>query len=533
MIPDVVPRAATHGNLNERATAILRELLWALSPTARRNLRDEHWARLEQQAEAEAEAEAIEHFDSFVRQAWSLVEPRYRLEWAPYFAILCAELEAVARGDVRELVVCLPPGVSKSLILSALFQPWIWLRNPAERILTVANVDENASRDSRRTRDVIRSPWYQRLVARTGKRDRDGKPWSFAKDQNERVNFVNTMGGQRYAAGITSQGITGKRVDGLIVDDPIDAKQAQGGAAEVAERMRLVQENYDTVLKNRVDAVRGWKVVCMQRLDEADLAGMRIAAGARAVVLPMEGDPDRPDRHPDDVRAKGELLHPRFAEINAEAHATGSRYYVAQYDQRPQSATGSTFKRKHLRWYDSDPSKLAVDFVGISVDCAFKGEAESDRVSIQVWGRHLLDRFLLDNDTRNMDVAETMRALVAMHAKWERTHTIGVALVEDKANGPAILTLLKQSVPKLVPFTPKDSKEARAQLAAVDFEAGHVYLPTAQWCPWAGDYERELLAFPVGHDDQVDATSQMLLYWDQGKGDVAARQLRGIMGALG
>ena len=113
-----------------------------------------------------------------------------------------------------------------------------------------------------------------------------------------------------------------------------------------------------------------------------------------------------------------------------------------------------------------------------------------------------------------MELPATQAALKALSAKWPQA---ALKLIEDKANGSALIQTLRSQVPGLVGYNPKASKEARAQTAAVQFESQQVWLPPPEHAPWIGDYVEELAAFPNGaHDDQVDATSQLLLRWGGG-----------------
>jgi predicted phage terminase large subunit-like protein len=163
--------------------------------------------------------------------------------------------------------------------------------------------------------------------------------------------------------------------------------------------------------------------------------------------------------------------------------------------------------------YQTPPDERMLQEQAISVDCAFKGGASSDYVVMQCWGRQGARYWLLDQVRARLDYPQTRAALQAFAAKHPRA---SLKLVEDKANGSALIADLRAHVPGLVPYDPKASKEARASIAASCFEAGNVLLPSPRLAPWIGDYIEELCAFPSGtHDDQVDATSQILIRWTQ------------------
>jgi predicted phage terminase large subunit-like protein len=156
----------------------------------------------------------------------------------------------------------------------------------------------------------------------------------------------------------------------------------------------------------------------------------------------------------------------------------------------------------------------------------FKDTKGSDFVVGQVWERRGAEVFLLDQVRARLDFPATCRAVVALSAKWPQAHA---KLIEDKANGPAVIAQLRQRVPGLIAITPKDSKQARASAVAPFVEAGNTFLPPAELAPWVGDFVEECAAFPSGsHDDQVDAMSQALarLLLGEGRFDEAADWLK-------
>ena len=144
-----------------------------------------------------------------------------------------------------------------------------------------------------------------------------------------------------------------------------------------------------------------------------------------------------------------------------------------------------------------------------SGDFTFKETDHSDNVSGQVWGQVGANFYLLDNDTARMDFVLQVRAMQRMSSKWPEALE---KVVEDKANGPAIISALGSRIPGIVPYNPRGSKTARAYSVSPLFEAGNVFLPPMdEEHPWVKRYIDELLAFPnAEHDDQVDSTTQAL-----------------------
>lgn len=455
---------------------------------------------------------------------------------------------------VRELVIPMPPGHLKSWLGSVLFPSWKWLGDPTIRIQSLSHVDDLASRDSKRHRDLVLTEAYQTLqlreALRTGKAEikdgaivgTDGKPyepWTIASDARARVNFDNDAGGGRNAKGI-SAGIIGHRCRLQIVDDPHDAKEAiLGNPAQVANRMREARTVYHGALRSRLD--KGWmRLVVAQRLHVADLVGDRIDdphRGTRIVCLPVRFDPVHPQLHPDDPRQVDEwLCEAAFSEEDEEEvrRSMTGRHYDAQYGQRPSADSGGTFKRAWFaQRYSSSPVELErrgnFDWIEISVDCAFKDHQKADYVVAQVWGwkksRRPTDkrmqgggiapgRYLLHEVRGRMDVVDTCQMLRDLKGAYPRVRRV---TVEEAANGHAVIqTLKREGHEKITGYKPKASKAARAALGAVSFEAGDVWLPEAIHAPWVSDYIEEHVAFPAGaNDDRVDATSQVMLRWDE------------------
>ena len=177
----------------------------------------------------------------FVRQSWRIIEPGTTLEWNWHLCIICDALERQSRGEeaFRKLLICVPPGTMKSLLVSVFAPAWQWLEKPERRKLFFANDDKLATRDSRRTREIITSQWYQELLGYCS-RLRNEKPWKLASDQNQKINFENTRRGFRQCLSIGAS-VTGKRGDDITIDDPIDAKDVVNGSVDqVRKRLEEV-----------------------------------------------------------------------------------------------------------------------------------------------------------------------------------------------------------------------------------------------------------------------------------------------------
>lgn len=499
---------------------------------------------------------------AFVRRAWHIVDPEHPLVWNWHLTLMCAELERVADGRTRELVLCVPTGASKSLVASVLFPAGLWLRAPGLQILGISNLPDLAIRDALRMKDLVTSEWYRGLVERLAREesiglDDDGQPWDIRPDQRAKNNYLNTVRGGRQVGSIGGT-ITGKRCHGLIVDDPYDASEAfHGSPAQIAGAMKAAIQEYDGVLKTRPHPKRGWRVVIMQRLDPDDLAGELIKRGVRACVIPFTFDPDLP-HHPRDPRTRGELYFPALYDAawlaDIGSGDDGPRIVAAQLEQRPTSAGGRLFPRIWFaipstrgvgaQRYNGPPAALArgLDTIAISVDCTFGDTKNADRVAIHAWGWKDANRFLLDRVADRMTIGGTIAAVVGMRSRWNAI-TPGVAkvrftLFERKANGQAVIDLFEGQVPGVLGYTPRASKYARAQIASYAYQAGNIWLPHPDHAPWVAEFTELHVGFTGaagGADDDIDAESQLMIHLDdadaQKPDDVLAR-ITGRMGFL-
>jgi predicted phage terminase large subunit-like protein len=265
--------------------------------------------------------------------------------------------------------------------------------------------------------------------------------------------------------------------------------------------------------------------VTLTRWHEDDLAGRLIEAAKieggdqwDIIQLPAIRDTSVCDY---DVRAEGEPLWPgkynsqRLATIKA---TVGSYDWASLYQQQPSPGDGGLFKREWWRRWAELPSDL-FDYTQ-SWDCAFKATSNSDYVVGQVWARskrNPAQRYLLDQVRDKMTFTETVQAVRDLSAKWPRATR---KLIEDTANGPAIIDELKRCVPGIIPVNPRGGKSGRAHAVTAVVEAGNVFLPAH--ASWASDLIEELSAFPSGaHDDQVDALTQANIYYNNNPGIAA------------
>ncbi len=299
---------------------------------------------------------------------------------------------------------------------------------------------------------------------------------------------------------------------GILVhncDDPHNPMQALSDTQrETAIRF------FDQALSTRLnDKKKDAIVIVMQRLHDSDLSGHVLEQGGyEHLCLPGEA-PERttivmPVSGRQIVREKGELLWPERegpAEIASQKINLGSYAYSGQYDQNPSPPEGGIIKRGWWKFYKALPAHF--DEIIQSWDMTFKGLKDCDYVTGQAWGRIGADKYLLDQVRDKLDFVATLQAFRTFSAKWP----CSAKLVEDKANGPAVISTLSREIPGIIAVEPNGSKIARAYAVSPQIEAGNVYLPDPSIAPWIHDWIEEWAAFPNGkNDDQVDSGTQAL-----------------------
>jgi predicted phage terminase large subunit-like protein len=418
--------------------------------------------------------------------------------------LLDERLAAVGAGKITRLIWSMPPQEGKSERVSRRFPTWMLTRDPDLRIAIASYELGVARRWGRAIRNDIAE--HPELGLRVRTDTSAAHEWQLEGHR-----------GGVYSVGIGGA-LTGRPVDLLIIDDPI-----KGRAEADSEVYRnACWEWWTNVARTRL--ARGAPVVLiLTRWHEDDLAGRLLAGdgGWDLVNIPAQAEAisDQPD--PLERPEGAYLVSTRgrqptdWEEIRRDV---GERVWNALYQGRPSPAEGALLKRG---WWKYTPAPLAreqsdgtmvvrgeYDQVIQSWDMAFKDTKASDYVVGQVWMLHGADAYLLDQVRDRLDFPATCRAVQAMSARWPQAHA---KLVEDKANGSAVIAQLRSVVNGLIAVNPKESKEARVSAVSPFIEAGNVHLPDPAQAPWVGGFIEECSAFPHGvHDDQVDALSQAL-----------------------
>lgn len=476
----------------------------------------------------------------FTRQAWRLVEPGSPFVPNWHIDAIAEHLEAVSRREIRRLIINIPPRHMKSLGTAVFWPAWEWLQRPETRFLFASYAASLSTRDSLKCRRLIQTEGAgqddpdRTVVEKVGYQGLlrllyGDEAWELTGDQNAKTRFENTRTGYRLATSVGGTA-TGEGGDVIVIDDPHKADEAESDVVREG-----VIEWHDGTMSTRLnDPKTGAEVLIMQRLHEADLTGHILAQDDghgqwTHLCLPAEYEPRHPFVWPDDPRTEpGELLWPDRVgpdELVALKRQMGSYKTAGQLQQRPAPEEGGILKRAWWRWYPPDAPWPHFHEVVQSWDMAFKDTDGSDYVVGQVWGRFFADKYLLRQVRRRIEFTETVHAVRDLTGWVEQrlpAHRAHAKLVEDKANGPAVIATLRHEIAGLIAVDPEGDKVARARAVAPDVEAGNVYLPgfangdgsdydRTRTEGWVQQLVDECAAFPNAvNDDQVDALSQAL-----------------------
>lgn len=486
----------------------------------------------------------------FVASAWHLVEPGTPFVNSWHIDAICEHLQAVTEGQIKRLIINVPPRTGKSTLVSILWPCWEWARDPSKRFMFASYAEQLAFLMSVRRRDnVIMSKWYQ---------DRWGSKYVLGGSLNLKHLFSNDKSGHMFATSTGGQ-VTGYGGSRLVLDDPHDPK---GAESEV--KRETTTEWLNLTWPSRLDPVPGAaEVVIMQRLHEQDATGIYLARRDKDTVLlkiPMEfkGHKNATRLGFEDPRSKpNELLTPLYPKERVdELRRTLGPYGAAgQLDQEPSPTEGGIIKRAWIRHYDQNEEHLrpesivAIPEYNISpkdclrfatVDLAVTkkdvDKPDPDYTVIGAWCIFQSPRgpivMLLDLFRDRIEGPDIEKEIATMHKRWR----FQFVAVEQIAGFIALGQMLKRAgLPIRDIGTSKDSflriegdKPSRTYGATPLMADGRFFVPTM--ASWLGDYIKELIVFPnFGHDDQVDVTSsavaiaQKLKAWQNTGSDAPTR----------
>ncbi|HAT3766897.1 TPA: phage terminase large subunit [Morganella morganii] len=419
---------------------------------------------------------------------------------------VCASLDnfliEMMAGKRPILILGAPPQHGKSDIVSRYLPAYFFGKYPDMRVAGLSYGKDLASDMNRDVQRIMMSEEYKALFPESCLNAKRVVTVEIeAKRNSETFEIVGRKGAY------ISQGIggplTGKKVDLGIIDDPI--KNAKEALSPVTKK--ATWNWYISTFKTRLSKNSG-EIIMATRWATDDLSGRVIDSSDKAKVLAFPA-----------INERGEALVPELHPIDSllEKKALfGDYFWSAMYQQKPKPGDGQIFHEEFARYYLPKDLPDTFDEVIHSWDMTFKDSDGTDYVVGQVWGKKGANAYLLYQIRKRMSFTETLKAVKLLVEKYPQARR---KLVEDKANGPAVIDTLKTTVSGLVPIEPDGSKIARAHACTAEWEAGNVWLPHKDIAPWVTETVEEITTFPfAGHDDTVDAMTQALRYLYQKKG---------------
>ncbi len=441
----------------------------------------------------------------FIRDAWRWVDPAPAF-FGRYTRTLCWVLEQVLKGRIRRLLINVPPGHMKSLTVSVFWPAWAWLMRPEVRFAFTSYRGDLALRDADRSRDLIRSEFYQELLM--------GRPsqWSLLRaGQDTKSRFANNQGGYRFSSAVA--GIMGEGGDIVVLDDPHNVEQAESDTVrdETIRKIRLA-------LPTRIRSKTGAVVVIMQRLHPRDLTGVFLDEEGELwthLCLPAKFELDHPHPCPFDWRTKpGELLFPElFDQARIDELTIGLTEYgeAGQLQQRPHPREGGMMKRDDFKIIDAAEVPKGGTIVrgwDLAATDATAVEAKKAAWTVGLRLRYVKRKIYVEDVIRLRGSPHKVRTTIRTAANNDGKVVI-IDFPQDPGQaGKAQAEDIAADFPdRRIYYSPESgAKEIRAEAPAAQVEAGNVFLVRGAW---NGVFLDEAAAFPGStFKDQVDAFSR-------------------------
>lgn len=473
---------------------------------------------------------ASQRFSHFVKYTM----PDFQFNW--HSKIMCDEIDDFLNDPNRNrLMIFAPPRRGKSEIVSRRLPAYFAGKYPQYQMLATSYGDDLAQRNNKDVQRIIQSEAYKKIFPNTriGRLPNKKKDDIDAKKTGKYFDILNKVDPEKngyYASAGVEGPLTGLGFHLGLIDDPI--KNMQEALSDT--RKKAIYDWYDSTFITREMPEYGKVIIILTRWSETDLAG-RLLADAEAnedadqwevICFPEEFDPNHPYIHELDPRTEtGQLLHPeRFTPEKVKRRKAGAtrKVWASLYQQLPTPEGGNVFKREDFKYYKELPEN--IEYLALSIDCSFKETNTSDYVATGVWGISGSNKYALYVNKERMDLPKTIKHIKKVHKDFLEKYgvKIRVSIVEDKANGPAVISVLKNKIEGMIAYSPKESKISRAHAASFQVEAGNIWLPDPNYSenriqrPWCvqgvEDFLTEVTGFPyAANDDLVDMMTQMII----------------------
>jgi predicted phage terminase large subunit-like protein len=440
-------------------------------------------------------------FEAFVRKVFYTLCPGQRFIPVWFIRAIVYQLERIRRGEIKRLIINLPPRSLKSIIASVAYPAFLLGHDPTKRIICASYSSELANKHSNDFRAVLNSAWYQTIFPET----RVGR----FKDSETEIEL--TQRGFRLATSVGGT-LVGRGGDFVIVDDPLKSQDALSDAKRSAANEWIG----NTVISRLDDKRTGAIVIVMQRLHMDDLTGFVLRQSDEWIVLSLPAIAEQHETIPlsDGVchhRQPGDLLSPErepLKELDNIRRQQGSDLFSAQYQQTPVPPGGAMIKRRWMRRYTELPLRSSRLLILQAWDTASKGGPDNDWsvCTTWIWTKDL-EWYLIDVWRGRVDYPGLKAKVEELAHHWSPDQV----LIEEAGTAIALITELRGRVRGILSIKPDRDKISRMAVASAIFESGHVFLP--ERAPWLPEFELELFSFPGSrYDDQIDSVSLVLCY---------------------
>jgi predicted phage terminase large subunit-like protein len=512
---------------------------------------------------------------AFVRAAWPVLYPERPLVWSWHYDLLCEHLTLVRQRKLRRLIINVPPRTAKSTITTILFPCWVWTTEPGHCFLCASYAAGLSSEHSVARRQLLGSAWFQALWGGRFKIG-DGQDLKTQFDNDHRGQMIATsVGGANTGRGGDTLIVDDPLSAGQALSDAerTTANEwfdftlrsrlndpATGAIVVIMQRLHehdltghLLEEQQ--AASHKLQAGSYEPQAASDNPEGASACSLKLVACSSKLAddwlllrIPLVAEADERWRYPISglvyERRAGEVLQPeRFPPPVVEGLKARSLLFAGQYQQRPAPLEGNLVRREWIRYYGGvdpvtgapdDPLPDSFDLEILSVDCAFKDLETGDYTAIGRIGVKGRRRYVLNVINRHLSMSATETAI----GNWSRgagalgqsptvplrgtkgqepRSGIHAILIEDAANGPAIIERLKRNMRRVIAVTPEGGKLARFMAMQPEWEAGDWYVDRN--AAWTEPLIGQLIQFPrAQHDDMCDMLSQASIWLQKREG---------------
>ena len=443
----------------------------------------------------------------FTKNSWQTIEPAREFYDNWHIDAISEHLQAVVEGDIKRLIINVPPRHMKSISVAVALPAWTWTVQPNKRFLYASYAGSLSIRDSVKCRRLIDSKWYQNYF---------GDMFNLTTDQNQKQRFENDQNGQRIATSVDGA-LTGEGGDIIIVDDPHNVREAE--SSKVRES---VLDWWDQAMQTRLnDPKTGAFIIIMQRVHENDLTGHILSNESNEwdhLCLPARYE----KKHPTPTRSSLSFIDPRKKEgellwksrvddktLKTLEKSLGTYASAGQLQQSPMPKGGGILKAE---WWQewSEPDLPNIEYVVQSYDTAFSTKETSSYSARTTWGIFKRDgqinAIVIEMWYDKVSYPDLRKLAQEAYDDWQPD----AVLIEKKASGQSLLQDLRMAGIPVLAYNPDRDKIARAHASSALLEDGRIFYPRGK--KWAKNLIDICSVFPAGdNDDIVDTCTQAWL----------------------